>query len=85
MWLSPLASQKGHGATQAMPSQQTDGVDEGLRSNLSTEEAPSLRWQPFPPCPPNAFASSSSHHTAVQYNYDLALNTFGTLFQGLPN
>jgi len=78
---------KGRGATQAMPGQQTDGVDEGSGSGSSAEEAPSPRWQPSPPCPPNAFASLSAHHTGtvVQYNYDLTLNAFGTLFQGLPN
>jgi len=71
------------------PGQQTDGVDEGSGSDASAEEAPSPRWQPFPPFPPNAFAPLSSHHyhtvLVVQYNYNLALNTFGTLFQGLPN
>ena len=74
-----------HGATQAMPGQQTDGVDKGSWSGASAEEAPSPCWQPSPPCPPNASASLSAHHPVVQCNYDLALNTFGTLFQGLPN
>jgi len=79
------ASQKGCAATQAMPGQQVDRVDEGSGSDASADEAPSPRWQPFAPYPPNAFASSSSYHTGVQYDYDPALNTFGTLFQGLPN
>ena len=79
------ASQKGRAATQAMPGQQVDRVDEGSGSDASADEAPSPRWQPFAPYPPNAFASSSSYHTGVQYDYDPALNTFSTLFQGLPN
>jgi len=71
------ASQKGHAATQATPGQQAnDGVDEGSESDSSAEEAP-----------PNAFASSSSHHAVIQYNHDPARNTFGpyNTFQGLPN
>jgi hypothetical protein len=58
-----------------MPDQQTDGLDEGWEYDTSTED-------PF-----NAFASSSYHHSVIQYNYNPTLDAFGphTHFQGYPN